>query len=492
MTEQVVHVRVNDAGTGRPTPVRLRFATPEGRYLAPLGRLAEFPTAPRQDVGGHLQLGDQRYAYIDGTCEIRLPAGPLAVEISKGPEYTPIRQTIVRRHGQIALRFSLERRFDPQAEGWYAGDTQVFLLGPAAAWLEGAAEGLHIVNVLAAEWREPGRRVLTNILDFSGQEPALARDGCLVAVNTQNRHDTLGWLTLLNCHRIVHPLALPQEGFEAWTLFDWCGQCHRKGGLVVWPAFPDRRGELVADLILGGIDAVEWTEPGSFFSVGLPEWYRWLDCGFRVPIVGGSGKASNTIPVGLVRTYAQLDPGQELTYARWIEAVRRGRTFATRGPLVRFTVNGQGPGASLPLPETTAEFSIQAAARSVVPFEELEVVANGAVLARASAGPDLTATLTLTQPYHARGPSAPVWLAARCVGAGGLLAHTSPVYLRPAQPAADPQSAEPFLTHLIQLSQWAETHVSAATAREHLHVILTNAQTALRQRLAPPRLQSGT
>ncbi len=50
---------------------------------------------------------------------------------------------------------------------------------------------------------------------------------------------------------------------------------------------------------------------------------------------------SNWVPVGLYRTYAQLDADEELTYEGWCRAVRRGRTFMSGGPLLSFTVDGK-------------------------------------------------------------------------------------------------------------------------------------------------------
>ena len=44
---QTVHVRVNDAATGQPTPVRIRFEGPGGEYFAPFGRLTEFATGEK-------------------------------------------------------------------------------------------------------------------------------------------------------------------------------------------------------------------------------------------------------------------------------------------------------------------------------------------------------------------------------------------------------------------------------------------------------------
>src|SRR5262249_62404933 len=89
---QTVHVRVTDAATNRPTAVRLSVTGPDGTYYAPFGNLAEFATGRGEEVGGNLLLGRDRFAYIDGGCEIRLPARvPLAVVIEQGPDYSPVR-----------------------------------------------------------------------------------------------------------------------------------------------------------------------------------------------------------------------------------------------------------------------------------------------------------------------------------------------------------------------------------------------------------------
>ena len=69
MSERLpVHIRVNDAATGQPTPCRVRFTDDDGRYYAPLGRLTEFTTGWGEDVGSNLRLGDKQFAYIDGSC----------------------------------------------------------------------------------------------------------------------------------------------------------------------------------------------------------------------------------------------------------------------------------------------------------------------------------------------------------------------------------------------------------------------------------------
>jgi hypothetical protein len=464
---QTVHVRINDAATGQPTPVRVHFSTPDGTYFAPLGRLTDFGIGEHEDVGGNLLLGDQRYAYIDGTCEIRLPPGPILLEIHKGPEYTPQFLQTTLPPGKMALRYQVDRWIDLRQEGWYSGDIGATALTPHGALLEAAAEDLAVVNLLA-------REQTSNVLAFSGQRPALEMPGHLVVVNTCNECHDLGTFALLNCHRMVHPLRLGEpEQWSGWAMADWADQCHRKGGLVVWLQMlgtgktgPEGRlfGEPLADLLLGKVDALEAT---TDWHNARTHYYHLLNCGCRLPLTAGARKASNRQQLGSPRTYARLQPGQEFTYQAWIEAVRAGRTFISDGPLVAFTVNGQNPGDVVDLPSLEQSVQVAMSARSLAPFEHLELILNGEVLHRTdSSGSPASASFAGTVVLPAAG-----WLAARCTGLqpsqGGasnreIIAHTSPiyVYLQGRPPPADGESRAFLLRQLDKMRDWAERESS--------------------------------
>src|ERR1700739_1076951 len=125
-----VHVRVNDAATAKPTPCRIRFTDAEGRYYAPFGRLTEFATGRNQEVGGNVLIGMKPHAYINGACEIRLPAGPIHVEIDKGTGYAAQAQQVNVAPGKLALRFTIERWTDRRADGWFSGDARCHFLSP--------------------------------------------------------------------------------------------------------------------------------------------------------------------------------------------------------------------------------------------------------------------------------------------------------------------------------------------------------------------------
>jgi hypothetical protein len=443
-----VHLRVNDADSKRPTPVRLAVTGPGGEYYPPLGRFAAFPCGVGEDVGGNLRVGRDNFAVIDGACEIQLPAGvPLRIRAAKGPEFRPLDETVALGAGQLAVRLEIARWINFADRGWMSGDSRVHFVPPHAALMEGAAEDVAVVNLLAKvelQLAKDGNTYPTvqHLTAFSGQAPALAAGGHAVVVNTYNAHRALGSLGLLNAHRVVFPLAFGDPlDTDDWSLSDWAAQCRRKKGLVVWArAFhADAGGEGLAAAVLGKIDAIEFdaeVRPSPL----LPWYYRLLNAGVRLPLVGGSGKDSNRVPVGAVRTYAQV--GGDRTYAAWVEAVRAGRTFVTNGPLLTFDVSAKAA----------------ATAECVTRFEKLEVVADGQPVAAAKPVEEagrFVARIETALP-------AANWVAARCVGKPSPLnpaainfAHTSPVHLGP--PRRDPTAAAALAACLGQLREWATT-----------------------------------
>jgi hypothetical protein len=331
------------------------------------------------------------------------------------------------------------------------------------------------------------------LLAFSGSAAALQGPECLVAVNTLNAHPVLGTVSLLNSHRIVHPLRFGAPGeLDHWSIADWCDQCHRKAGLVVWadtPRLGDEhpQGEALAALVLGKIDAFEVCYFADVEPDVLGDYYRLLDCGVRVPLAGGSGKRSNLVPLGAVRTYAHLGSGAPLTYAAWIEAVRAGRTFITNAPLLTLTVGEQGPGVVLPR-SAGQTVRVRAEARSAVPFDQLELLVNGTVsAAKTASGNRLSAVVETDVPVIGS-----AWIAARCWSRERLAdgqcvyAHTSPVYLHvegaPLRPEAD--TLAPLLAVLGRTLAWVAgpARCENERQRQHLTEVLQAGQQALSRR----------
>jgi hypothetical protein len=219
--------------------------------------------------------------------------------------------------------------------------------------------------------------------------------------------------------------------------------------------------------VLGKIDAVEYDgRPRKRPFAG--GWYQLLNAGFRVPIVGGSGKDSNAVALGSPRTYARLPAGEAFTYAGWVNAVRAGRTFVSDGPVVTFDADGLGPGETLDVPQPGAPVRVRATARSVTPFDRLEVLAYEQVAGTAHAradGPLWTATTEASV-----AAAEPGWVAARCLG--GAFAHTSPTYLRVAgRYRAEPTSRAALRRPVETTREWVELHGRFADPRSRAHLL---------------------
>jgi hypothetical protein len=493
-----VHVGINDAATGQPTSVRVRFTDEKGTYYAPFGRLTEFNSEVGFDVGGNLLLEDKRFAYIDGTCEIQLPAERIFIEVHKGPEYEALSEEVLLGAGQLAIRLEIKRWCDLRQESWHTGDTMVAIMTPHAALLEAQAEDLAIVNLLAIQfpWREK-TWCAPNLLAFSGQQPALDGGESMVVVNTHNLHPKLGSVSLLYCHRIVYPLRFGEPfTLDDWTLADWSDQCHRKHGLVVWvpEQLPDydedyatlHWGELPADLALGKVDALEFNWAWELNSEIVKEYYGFLNLGFSLPLVGGSNKTTNQELLGGWRTYARLQPGEEFNYKNWIEAVRAGRTFATKGALLILTANGQDPGAVINLESPNQTVHVRAGVRRPFPPDRLELIVNGKVVAESNKVDG--SQLEVEVPMPSGG-----WIAAAYWGCedsqGGfkLLAHTSPVYVQVLgrRPPPDLEAGKKLLKHFDEMLEWVRTQarVESEDQRGRLAGIFEKAKEEVSKRL---------
>jgi hypothetical protein len=425
-----VHVNVVDDATGRPVPCRVHFRSGDGIPYQPHGHhnhvTQNLDDSWHYDVGGDLRLGQRSYAYIDGTCQGWLPRGEVVVDVARGFEYEPLRQTVRIEPGQRDLTLRIRRVADMASEGWWSGDSHVHFLSTPGAQLEQRGEDLRVVNVLQTQWGA----LFTNTEDFSG-EP-FERGGYITYIGQENRQHMLGHAVLWGLKEPVMPWCSdgPDEaelgGALDTTLSDWADRTHAQGGTVVAAHFPNPNGEPAVLVATGRADAVEMLAHSEDATL---EYYRYLNSGYRLPLVGGTDKMSSAVPVGLYRTYARLD--EEFSYEAWCAAVRSGRTFLSGGPLVTLRVDGCEPGDTVEL-SGPGTLSVQATVRSIFPLRCLEVVRNGEVVARAEANGGRQAEIS--EELRIDGNS---WIACRAFGADyhldewgrRVFAHTSPVYV---------------------------------------------------------------
>ena len=128
--------------------------------------------------------------------------------------------------------------------------------------------------------------------------------------------------------------------------------------------------ELPVDVALGKLDYMEIVGFSDHRSTAAV-WYRLLNLGFRIPAGAGTDAMANYAslrgPVGMNRVYARAKPGLPKMDAM-LDALKKGRTFATNGPLLDFSLGGTEVGGELKFEGPQAEVPFKAALRSIVPL----------------------------------------------------------------------------------------------------------------------------
>ena len=475
LTNRRHEVEIVDAITGQPLAARVHVRAADGRYLPPLGHRDEVNPGLNEDAGADVILGDTEYAYVAGPFPIELPAGMVHVEVAHGFGYRPLRQSINVDDLSSPLVLALEPIAGPLGEGWVAADCHVHFISPTSALLQAQAEGVEIVNLLATQWGDHHTSVadlpITVLQDPPGRH--------LVVMGSENRQNMLGHIGLLGASRAVLPMASggSPEGRLGdplgWLMADWADAVRAQHGLAVAVHFPLPYAEVAADIVAGKIEAVEMQAlTRGVDGPSIREWYRFLNCGFRLPIVGGTDKMSAEIPLGAIRTYARLADGRPLSFEAWSDAVRAGRTFVSSGPFVSLTVDGHEPGDVIRLGRNGGTVEVRATASAALPvIGGLELIHDGVVVASTSA-PGGTDRLDLGERVSVgRGG----WLAARVTSdhvipsafATAMGAHTSPVYLEvPGRPAFNAADAAVIGTIIDGSRTWVESIATVATDAE--------------------------
>ena len=399
---QKVRIRILEKGTGKQVAVKLHVHGAAGEYLAPMDRHRIPNTAWFEDYSvDFVNNRTHICTYISGETLIKLPIGKVYIEISKGFEIKPVRKEIFITPDTEEITLEIEKFLPWREKGWVSADTHVHFLSPNSALLEGAGEGVNIVNLLSSQWGE----LFTNIGDFDGKTTFGSREAggdgeYLVRVGTENRKHILGHISLLGYKgNIITPITTGGADESALgdpvdiLLTEWAEQCKNQDGVVILPHFPNPRLEHAAAIIKGTIDGVEMTSWGDLYSgidpYSLADWYRYLNCGYFIAAVGGTDKMGANTAVGTVRTYARISNDREFTYDEWKKSIRKGETFVTYGPLLNFSVDGKPMGSRIQMSSGGGTVDISWEVASVtIPMTRVELIVNGEIRESLAVAPD--------------------------------------------------------------------------------------------------------
>lgn len=431
-----LRITVADAATGELLACRIHMRTSDGIPVAPYGHHTPINSGGgtwNLDIGGDVRIGGRTYAAIDGECEGWVPVGELTVELACGFEYRSVETVVTIAPGQKHLALTLVRIADMAAVGYAAGDTHLHFISSQGAELEARCEGVAVANLLLSQWGQH----YSSKEEFTGRPRQSNDRRVVVYAGQENRSNMLGHIHLLGMRRQIVPWctggaeeAAMGGGLET-MLSHWADECHAQGGIVILAHFPVPNGEIAAMIATGRADAIEMIAHDPY-NVG--EYYRYLNAGYRLPIVGGTDKMTADVAVGQIRTYARIADARTPDYAVWLEAIKCGDCFVTSGPLLQLSADQRPPGSELVV-RSGQRLRIRADAVSIFPLARLELVVNGEVVhCEAREGVERIA-FEIDLPIKEAS-----WLAVRCfagpiqtnhhdVWQRPIMGHTSPIYV---------------------------------------------------------------
>lgn len=301
---------------------------------------------------------------------IALAKGSYAVTCTLGPEYLPqTRQVEMTERDGNRVEFQMQRWIDPSKYGWYSGDHHVHAAGcshyqdptqgvrPEDMARQVQGEKLNVSCVLT--W---GPCYYYQKKFFTGKDDPQSKPDELMHYDLEvsgfpSSH--AGHLVLLGLTEQDYPGTKRIEDWPTWDLpvLRWgksqkaiVGFAHSGWGLEVksselpnyeMPGFDGiGANEYIVDVTYPDIvDFVSTMDTPYVWELNI--WYHTLNVGFRTRVSGETDFPCITDSrVGQGRVYAKVDG--ELTYGKWLEAVREGRSYVSdgRSHLMDFRVNG--------------------------------------------------------------------------------------------------------------------------------------------------------
>jgi TolB protein len=354
---------------------------------------------------------EAHYFHTAGVSRVTVPAGTVNLGVMKGFEYAFEQQSVkisTAQNAEVTIHLRPLKIPQDPARHWVSGDVHVHMNyggayrnTPAYLVTQAAAENLSVVEDLIVN----KERRFPDIKYFSAQ-PDPASTATTLLLHSQEYHTSYwGHLGLLNLtNNILLPGYAGYPGTAAASLFpsnaNIADLAHEQGALVgyvhPYDSVPDPskdeslNHELPVDLALGKVNYIE-ALGFSDHKATAQVWYRLLNCGFHLPAAAGTDAMANFAslrgPVGLNRVYAIVPVGP-LKIEPWLDAIKRGQTFATNGPLLGLKLNGKEIADTLQLPTGKSEVKLNVWLRSIVPINHLELICNGKVARELKLNPD--------------------------------------------------------------------------------------------------------
>ncbi len=465
-----IHTRL--AGEGRPVAARLQVHDSNGHPLVPDSGQVRFDS----------QSG-RNYFYSAGSVQLEAPLGEVQVVAARGLTAAPV-QARLRVDGSSGqqIRLDLAPLWNPQEGGWYSGDHHFHLNygGPYELVPD------DLLPMLRGEDLDVATPQLANLhnrfQDLGWWQWRKLDSPPLIAFAQEVRSHFLGHLGLVGTSTVFWPWywgpGYPSYDRDDRPNAEALAHARQQGGVGLYvhpvshPAPFSEQGlssipvNLVADAVLGDLDALEvaclWSDEGGTSQV----WHRFLNLGIAVAPTAGTDAFPNfyrSMNVGATRVYVR--PEGPLNMSSYLDALRSGRSFVTSGPLLDFRVEQARPGDVVAVGSGKADWTLDV--YSALPFQELEILVNDRPAWSANG---LSQAGQASFEGTLRLPSGG-WVAARAQGGETVwpamdsypFAHTAPIWIG-SRGSTEPQASRQAARDLLKALQRAQARLEQAYA----------------------------
>jgi hypothetical protein len=456
-----LRVRILDE-RGMPTTGRVYLTGSDGLAYAPRGSSSRISA-----------MSAEYYFHAEEAFDVEMPAGETLIEATRGQEYRLAAERSVLEPGQPAeVTLRLARWTHMAEKGFWSADVHIHanytsphhqVIEPRDVRIQVTGEDLNYANMMVAN---SGGAFIHDRQYFEGRPHRFSGPANFIYWNEENRSSAYGHMCFLGLKQLVEPFYNGFRNTPHWedypANFPLAQQVYDQGGAVSY-AHPGMAAnfegasikELPVDLALGHQTAMDVLSNNDE-NATTEMWYRLLNCGFRVPISAGTDAFTNVADhyiAGGGRVYVHTGP--KFDYALWLDGFRKGRSFASNGPIVTLKVDEKLPGGEVQL-ATPGEVSVQASIATQVPLDAVDLLVNGRpVYSMPVNGKD---SLEFTRRIRIEKSS---WIALRALGPRHRLilndtmafAHTSPVYItvggKPVRVADDIRFYREWVERLI-------------------------------------------
>ncbi|MEX1240999.1 MAG: CehA/McbA family metallohydrolase [Cyclobacteriaceae bacterium] len=371
----------------------------------------------------------------------------------------------------------------PEPAGWFAGDIHVHRnCGGAEILSESklpemmAQNDLAVISVLADMGNGEVLDSRGDLPKVNGKDTESSPPGRIIhwdaewhwdATYSNFEHQALGGhlvlLGLKGAHQIwdespyrILEWAREQNAIGGFCHFQYLNdEIQEKLNCCIPLEYPVEAALGTMDFISEDVYADGSPNNGNYNSeAAIHAYYKLLNCGFRLGFAAGTDyPCNNNEPLGTLLTYVNVG-NNKLTYRKWIEGIRDGKTVVARNghsEFLELKLNGKyNPGDELRLKDhgaVSAEVKWTAVKKLT---GRIELVVNGKVVGVREGSVQPDAPLLLNADAEISESS---WICARRMDENGHQTHTAPVYItvgrKPVRASAE--DARYFVTWIDNL-----------------------------------------